>query len=234
MYRILSISLFLLACGAPLGLSILPIGGERIAHHEPCTKKKAYCLCDKLGEDVAPPNAEALQAAIEARATAAALGEGWDKDLLTFIDFDLPSTEPRLWVFDLDSEELLYCTHVAHGKHSGGLWARNFSNVPQSYQSSLGLFATGEVYTGKHGLSLYLEGLEEDVNDKARERYIVMHGADYVSEAFAKMHGRMGRSLGCPAIPEEDVAEIIPLIAGGSCLYIHHSSRLGAALSEAQ
>ena len=144
-----------------------------------------------------------------------------NEDILTIIDFSKPSTEKRLFILDLEKQELLYHTYVAHGKNTGVNMATKFSNNKGSNQSSLGLYRTGESYQGKHGYSLRLDGLEQGFNDNARSRAVVMHSASYVSEDFIKRHGRLGRSWGCPAVPVEFSKEIIDLIKGGSCLYIY-------------
>ncbi len=141
--------------------------------------------------------------------------------LLTIIDYTRPSTEKRLWVYDPATGEVLHASLVAHGKNTGANFAIRFSNEPGSLASSLGFYTTGDTYQGKHGYSLKLRGLEPGINDNALERSIVIHGADYVSAEFAARHGRLGRSWGCPALPEETVAEAIDLIKGGSCLFIH-------------
>jgi hypothetical protein len=141
--------------------------------------------------------------------------------VITIIDFSLPSDKERLWVLDLIHGKVLFRCLVSHGRNSGELMAEYFSNNPGSCASSPGFYSTGETYIGKHGLSLTLNGLEIGINDKARERAIVIHGADYVSSGFIKKYGRIGRSLGCPAVPEELSKEIIQTIKGGSCLYIH-------------
>ena len=112
---------------------------------------------------------------------------------------------------------------MAHGRNSGGLHAKKFSNVPESYMSSLGFYLTGETYIGKHGQSLRLDGLEEGINDNARLRAIVMHAAEYAEGSFVKHHGRLGRSLGCPALPDDNFKEIVDLIKDKSCLFIHAS-----------
>jgi hypothetical protein len=145
-----------------------------------------------------------------------------EKNILTIIDFSLPSTANRLWVIDLDKNKVLFQTLVAHGKNTGEDMAKIFSNKAESYQSSLGFYATAEVYNGKHGLSLKLDGLQKGLNDKARERAVVMHGADYVSETFIKQHKRLGRSQGCPAVPVEMNEKIINVIKDKSCLFIFH------------
>ena len=146
-----------------------------------------------------------------------------DKQLLTVVDFDLPSTQKRLWVLDLAKQEILFHTLVAHGHNSGENEANSFSNTDQSNMSSLGFYATGSEYQGKHGRSLKLRGLDEGFNTNAESRSVVMHGADYVSEAFIKQNGRLGRSLGCPALPMELKDQIIDLVNGGTCLFLNKS-----------
>ena len=147
------------------------------------------------------------------------------KDVLTIIDFSLSSNTKRLWIIDMASNTILMNTYVAHGKNTGEEFANSFSNIDASNKSSLGFYATGEIYNGKHGMSLKLDGLEKGVNDKARQRGIVIHAADYVSTTFIRDHQRLGRSQGCPAIPAELTNEIIQLIKNRSCLFIYHPSR---------
>jgi len=142
-------------------------------------------------------------------------------EVITIIDFSLPSNKERLWVLDLVHAKVLFHCLVSHGRNSGELMAENFSNIPGSLASSPGFYSTGETYIGKHGLSLTLDGLETGINDKARERTIVMHGADYVSADFIRKYGRLGRSQGCPAVPEELSKKIIQTIKDGSCLFIN-------------
>ncbi|BDD03397.1 murein L,D-transpeptidase catalytic domain family protein [Aureibacter tunicatorum] len=144
--------------------------------------------------------------------------------IMTIIDFDQPSTSERLFVIDLKNEKILYKTLVAHGKNSGNNYAEKFSNTNGSHQSSLGFYLTGETYYGKYGLSLRLDGLEKGINDKARERAVVMHAANYVSDDFIKKYKRLGRSFGCPAIPFAMQKKIIPAIKNKSLLYIHKNS----------
>ncbi|HEU4791984.1 MAG TPA: murein L,D-transpeptidase catalytic domain family protein [Flavobacterium sp.] len=146
------------------------------------------------------------------------------RDILTLVDFSLSSNAKRLWIIDLSTNEVLFQSLVAHGRNTGEEFANNFSNTPESFKSSLGFYATGEVYNGKHGISLKLDGLEKGLNDYARKRAVVIHGADYVSESFIKDHKRLGRSQGCPAVPLEFASEIITMIKGQSCLYIYHPS----------
>ncbi|MFB9078861.1 murein L,D-transpeptidase catalytic domain family protein [Flavobacterium procerum] len=147
------------------------------------------------------------------------------KNILTLIDFSMSSNTKRLWVIDLSTNTVLFNSLVAHGRNTGEEFATAFSNLNSSFKSSLGFYATGEIYQGKHGASLRLDGLENGVNDNARERGVVMHGADYVSESFIRDHKRLGRSQGCPAVPVELTNEIIQLIKDKSCLYIYHPSR---------
>jgi hypothetical protein len=142
-------------------------------------------------------------------------------EVITIIDFSLPSNQERLWVLDLIESKVLYHCLVSHGRNSGEVMAEKFSNKPGSYASSPGFYTTGETYFGKHGFSLRLNGIENGINDKARERAIVIHGADYVSSEFIEKNGRLGRSLGCPAVPEELSTEIIETIKDGTCLFVY-------------
>ncbi len=155
-----------------------------------------------------------------------------ENSILTIIDFSLSSNTKRLWVIDMDSNEVLYHTLVAHGMNSGEEFATNFSNKSESYKSSLGFYLTAEIYTGKHGSSLKLDGIEKGVNDNARERAIVIHGADYVSETFARNNGRLGRSQGCPALPNNLCPKIISKIKNKSVLFIYHPSRKSTFVKE--
>jgi hypothetical protein len=148
-------------------------------------------------------------------------GNNIEKNILTIIDFSISSRLDRMWVIDMNKMEVVHVSLVAHGRNSGEEFASNFSNSPSSYQSSLGFYLTGGTYIGKHGLSLCLDGVEPGINDKARERAIVMHGADYVSNDFIRQYGRLGRSYGCPSIPMEDHEKIINMLSGRSCIYIH-------------
>jgi len=147
------------------------------------------------------------------------------KNIITIIDFSKPSTSERLFVIDLEKKQLVMKSLVAHGKNTGENQALKFSNKTGSLQSCLGFFVTGEIYYGKHGYSLRLDGLEKGINDNSRNREIVMHGADYVSETFARQHGRIGRSWGCPAVPVELTKKIIDYIADGSCLFIYANDK---------
>lgn len=145
-----------------------------------------------------------------------------EKDILTIIDFSLSSSKKRLWIIDMLNHKVLHHTLVSHGKNSGEEYAHNFSNVIGSEKSSLGFYATAETYIGKNGYSLKIDGLSGDLNSKARERAVVIHAADYVSYDFLDLHGKLGRSQGCPALPKELNREIIDLIKNKSCLFIYH------------
>lgn len=141
--------------------------------------------------------------------------------LLTIIDYSLPSTSERLFIIDVKNLHLLKESLVAHGKSTGDLYPESFSNKIQSHQSSLGFFITENTYEGKHGYSLRLNGIEKNINDNAKERSIVIHGADYVSESYIQKYGRIGRSFGCPALPVEQNKQIIDLIKNNTCLFIY-------------
>jgi hypothetical protein len=144
---------------------------------------------------------------------------------LTVIDYSKPSTERRLWVFDLRSHALLFEELVAHGSGSGENLATRFSNDAESHRTSLGLFETADTYVGANGYSLRLDGLEPGFNDRARARAIVVHGAAYVSDAIARAQGRLGRSWGCPALPLAVASTIINRVKGGSLLFAYYPDR---------
>ena len=144
-----------------------------------------------------------------------------NKKLLSIIDYSKPSTEKRFFIIDVENHKLLYHTLVAHGKKSGYVNATKFSNKIGSHKSSLGFFRTGNSYFGLRGYSLQLEGLEKGINDNARLRGIIIHGANYVDERLANGNGVIGRSWGCPAVSKKLSKEIINLLRGGSLLYIY-------------
>jgi len=147
------------------------------------------------------------------------------KDILIVIDFSKSSNSKRLWIIDMAAKTVVYNTLVAHGRNSGDEFANAFSNDNSSNKSSLGFYATGEIYNGKHGQSLRLDGLERGVNSNARSRGVVIHAADYVSENFIKMHRRLGRSQGCPALPANLTKEVINLVKDKACLFIYHPTK---------
>lgn len=171
---------------------------------------------------VAPTlNADVLQNAL--RASACAVRNGVEMPArLAVIDFSLPSSVERLWIFDLQTGELVLQDLVAHGKNSGTLESNAFSNIEGSHQSSIGLFRASESYRGKHGYSLRLDGLEPGINDLARQRAIVIHGADYVNDNWVKDYGRIGRSHGCPAVDQQVVRKVVDHLKGGQLVFKYY------------
>ena len=146
-------------------------------------------------------------------------------NIISIVDLSMPSTKKRLFVIDLDKMEVVFNTYVAHGLNSGQVMAKSFSNQPESYKSSLGFYTTLDTYIGDHGYSLRLDGLEKGFNDNANRRDIVIHGAPYVNEALIKTQGYIGRSWGCPALPEKLFTPIINTIKGGTCLFIYGADK---------
>lgn len=165
---------------------------------------------------------EVLELAVSAYDCARRAGQAPSARRLAVIDYSLPSTEPRLWVFDMRRQRLLYAEHVAHGQGSGENLATEFSNIEGSYQTSLGLFVTDETYHGANGYSLRMDGLDPGFNDRARQRAIVMHGAPYVDPAFARVQGRLGRSQGCPAVRSGIARPLIDQLRHGQLLFAYY------------
>ena len=150
-------------------------------------------------------------------------GKLQNPDIVTIADYSQPSNKKRLYVIDLKNKKLLFNTYVAHGRNTGIETAKYFSNAEGSLKSSLGFYVTGHPVTCSHtGFSLVLSGVEKGINDNALKRAIIMHGAGYVTESFIKKYGRLGRSLGCPALPPELNKTIIERIKDGTCLFIYH------------
>lgn len=172
--------------------------------------------------DPRPVGTDVLELAFSAASCAVRAGSVQSPDTLTVIDYSKPSTEKRLWVFDMRTRAVLYEELVAHGMGTGDNVARSFSNEVDSHKTSLGLFVTEGTYVGKNGYSLRLNGLDAGFNDRARERAIVMHGAPYVSEAFAQAQGRLGRSWGCPALREGVAREVIDRVKGGNLVFAYY------------
>lgn len=172
--------------------------------------------------DIGTLDREVLDLALSAATCAVRSGAVDAPRTLTVIDYSRPSSKERLWVFDLKTAELLYEELVAHGQGTGADLATKFSNDNESHQTSLGLFVTHTTYVGKNGYSLRLEGLDKGYNDRARERAIVMHGAPYVSKAFVKANGRLGRSWGCPAVSDAVARELIDRVKGGSLVFAYY------------
>ena len=187
-----------------------------------CKPSASESLMKSLLRQAPGLRSNVLKLALDATGCAAERGLVTRKDLLTVIDYSLPSTQPRLWVFDLEAKKLLFRELVAHGKNSGGDKPSFFSNASGSLATSLGLFVTGGTYVGSNGYSLRLKGLEEGVNDMAFDRAIVMHGAPYVSRAAIKALGRLGRSWGCPAVRKEVAKKMIDTLRGGSPVFAYY------------
>ncbi|WP_246022870.1 murein L,D-transpeptidase catalytic domain family protein [Cognatilysobacter terrigena] len=191
-------------------------------------------LASRLASLAPGANPKVIEMALEARECAISSGDATGAgEKLAVIDYSMPSTQKRLWVFDLRNPRVMYSEYVAHGQGTGENYARNFSNLDGSHQTSLGLFRTAETYTGNNGYSLRMDGLEPGFNDNARARAIVMHGAWYVDPSMAQKMGRIGRSHGCPAVRAQVAHEIIDTLKGGQFVFSYypdnkwlHESRL--------
>jgi len=208
-----------------------PSSGSRMLSPPPVLPVSAPAVDIAPGRDLAGLLAHAAPTAsrevlqLAARAMSCALRHpefGVDPQRLGVIDYSRPSTEPRLWVFDLARQKLLFEEWVAHGRNSGENLTTRFSNRDGSYMTSLGGFAAQETYIGGNGYSLRLRGLEPGFNDHARDRAIVMHGAPYVNPAAAKLQGRLGRSLGCPAVRPAVARQLIDSIRGGTFVFAYY------------
>jgi hypothetical protein len=183
-------------------------------------------LADMLAR--AAPNADRKVLQLAARAMTCALRRpelGVDPARLSVIDYSRPSTEQRMWVFDLARQKLLFEEWVAHGRNSGGNATERFSNRDGSFMSSLGAFTAKETYMGGNGYSLRLEGLEPGFNDNARDRAIVIHGAPYVNPSIARLQGRLGRSLGCPAVRLTVARPLIDSLRGGTMVFAYYPDK---------
>lgn len=166
-----------------------------------------------------------LKFALDASTQAKNLNLGY-KNILTVIDYSMPSSQKRLWVIDLKTNRVLFKTHVAHGRESGNNIPNSFSNQPKSYKSSLGLFITGKIRLGKHGKSLEVYGLEKNINSNAFKRKIVFHPATYVNDNIIKQLGRLGRSYGCFSLQKNIAYPLMHTIANGSYVYVYHPQLL--------
>ncbi len=206
------------------GAVLLAGGSTGVAANATPAATGSAVLSQRLGVLSDGPSRAALDAALAAYASATTLHEVARQGLLTVIDYTLPSTQPRLWVLDLDRGRVLYRELVAHGRRSGENVTRAFSNAPGSLMTSLGLFVTDSPYVGHNGYSLRLRGLQPGINDRAYERAIVFHGAPYVNQATAEKAGRLGRSWGCPAVRPEIARTLIDTIKGGTVVYAYGGS----------
>jgi hypothetical protein len=188
----------------------------------------AESLARALARAAPAADPKAIRLAVEAATCATASAgvvEAARAHRLALIDYSLPSTRPRMWVFDLDRRKLMFEDLVAHGRNSGENYARAFSNEPESLTSSLGLFRTQDAYEGDNGYSLRLSGLEPGINDQAEARGIVMHGASYVDRHFIKTTGRLGRSHGCPAVRPQIAHALIDALKDGQYLFAYYPDR---------
>lgn len=203
-------------CAAGLWLFSSPVLASGSPAYQP--------LLDSLSRAAPSLNKEALRHAVAAMQCAVNNG-AQPAQRLAVIDYSLPSTARRLWIFDLKRQRVLLRDFVAHGRQSGENLATRFSNSEGSHQSSLGLFRTAESYQGKHGYSLRMDGLEPGINDRARERAIVIHSASYVDPRLVRSQGRIGRSLGCPAVRPEVGRMVVDQLKGGQFMFSWYPDR---------
>lgn len=211
-----------LCVSAILGAVALCAAPPAIASAAAPRGERSFRIADWAQTSRGTIDTKVFSLALDAASCAVRSGAVDDPGTLSVIDYSRPSTAPRLWVFDLDTRELLYEELVAHGQGSGGNLPTLFSNTEDSHQSSLGLFVTEDTYVGRNGYSLRLNGLDRGFNDRARERAIVMHGAPYVSAALAQVQGRLGRSWGCPALREAVARDLIDRVKGGSLVFAYY------------
>ena len=193
-----------------------------VPHATDASASANFAIADFDATAIGGIETDVLEMALGAASCAVKTGAVKGPETLTVIDYSKPSSERRLWVYDLKTKQLLFEELVAHGQGSGANVATEFSNNDESHQTSLGLFVTSDTYVGKNGYSLRLDGLDKGVNDRARERAIVMHGAPYVSESFVKANGRLGRSWGCPAISELVARKMIDTVKGGGLVFAYY------------
>lgn len=184
--------------------------------------KEATLIFDSLHLDQKGLGKETLEYAIKGFMYLQDKGILQNNNILSICDFSQSSKQKRLYIIDVEKRELVLNTFVAHGRNSGGEYAGSFSNTPESLKSSLGFYVTRNTYWGSHGLSLKIEGLEPGFNNKANERSIVIHGADYLGAGFLRFNAFSGRSYGCPAVPANQTPLVINTIKDGSCLFIYH------------
>ncbi len=230
-------SLFLALLHLPFALA-KSAGSLFLGEPEPLTKKTtipapapapmpatmARSVYDSLQLGLSGLNREAFDYAKKGYDKLLAQGKIINSSLLSIADFSQSSRQKRLYIIDLKNYKVLFNTWVAHGRNSGAEMAYSFSNANSSFKSSPGFYVTRETYSGKHGYSLKLDGLEKGINDRAYERAIVMHGADYVSPSTIATLGFIGRSHGCPAVPLQLATPIINTIRNGSLFFIYNPS----------
>ena len=199
-----------------LGLALITLGAISTPAFAANTTQQA--LYNSLAHAAPELNPQALKSALSAMQCA--VNNGAERaQHLAVIDYSQPSTARRLWIFDLNKKKLVLRDLVAHGQKSGENFATQFSNSEGSFQSSLGLFRTQESYNGSHGYSLRMDGLEPGINDRARERAIVIHAADYVNPLWSERQGRIGRSLGCPAVRPQVARKVVDKLKDGQFMF---------------
>ena len=203
---------------APVAISIAAMSGAAIA------EAAANAIYDSLELDELGMTKQALVYAYKGQQKLEEEGLVQNPDILTVCDFSQPSDQKRMYILDVKNYKVLVNTYVAHGKNSGLEYAKSFSNKPESLQSSLGFYVTKQTYFGKHGLSLRLAGLEKGFNDKAEARAVVVHGANYIGKQRLSAP-YMGRSFGCPAVPQQLASKVINIIKDGTTLFIYHPSQ---------
>lgn len=224
----------LLACSAPALSPAEPNMSVRVPAYSAPVSLPSHSLSSRLAALAPGADPRVIELAVKARECAMSTGEATGAgERLAVIDYSMPSSQKRLWVFDLRNPRLLYNEYVAHGQGSGDNFAHAFSNNDGSHQTSLGLFRTAEVYEGHNGYSLRMDGLDPGFNDNARARAIVMHGAAYVDPSLVPKMGRIGRSHGCPAVRAQMAHEIIDSLRGGQFVFSYfpdsrwlHSSQM--------
>lgn len=203
--------------------TMISVAEPEVKHTKNSALALSAMLYDSLNLDQLGLSAEALQYAYKGYLNLVEKGIVKNSDVLTVCDFSQPSTQKRMYILDVKNFKVLLNTYVAHGKNSGVTMAERFSNKPESLQSSLGFYVTKNTYTGKHGLSLKLDGQERGFNDNAEARAVVVHGAEYIGDQ-RRGSGYMGRSFGCPAVPQHQAKTVINYIKGGTCLFIYSPS----------
>ena len=197
------------------------VRSENVHNHATEVNTISSNLYESLKLDEKGLSRTTLDVALQGYLTLQEQGTLRNDSLLTVIDFSQSSRKKRFYLLDIKNNKLLENTYVAHAKNSGVDMAKSFSNVVGSEKSSLGFYLTKGTYTGKHGLSLKLAGLEEGYNDNAEARAVVVHGADYVNAGRVRS-AYMGRSQGCPAVPMQKYVQIINQIKNGSALFIYY------------
>jgi hypothetical protein len=198
-----------------------------------CSLLVAYCgfastpsrtLLQRLHQQAPSLPLPALTASLQAY-TYGQQHHDFERQTVAIADMQMPSSQKRLWVFDMQHSQLLYHTYVAHGKTSGALYAKHFSDVVNSDATSLGVYSTGNAYRGEHGLSLRLHGLEQGYNNNAFQRDIVLHSAYYVSQPFLQAHHRLGRSWGCPAVSTKMIKPLVNSLKNGAMLMVYYPDK---------